>query len=165
MKLTKRLKVLQLFGDHLLAMRKQHGSKYVVKYLKASNLAIQRCVAGSPLASLRELEADLPLPRLINGLPAFINIYDRKAIRRGDATIMRFWITLFSIYRVLSIPGDLKLNTITDPTTAKPEDLKSVGKHLKALCFEVLPWFDRSFLRRGPRILPLETASPSFTIS
>jgi hypothetical protein len=33
----------------------------------------------------------------------------------GDASVIRFWHSLFSIYRVLEIPGKLKLETITAP--------------------------------------------------
>jgi hypothetical protein len=84
-------------------------------------------VAGQPLNSLRELEPDLPLPRLVNGLPAIIGTRDRRSIRSGNTRVMRLYMTFFSIYRVISIPGLLKLRTITDPFTGNELYLKMLG--------------------------------------
>jgi hypothetical protein len=88
-KLTPRLKQLRIFTKYLLSMTKHHGSKTTVQYLKLSALALQRFVAGSPASSYRELDSELPLPRLYNGLPRFIPIEDRRAIRRGNAYVIR----------------------------------------------------------------------------
>lgn len=44
----------------------------------------------------------------------------------GDASVIRFWHSLFSIYRVLEIPGKLKLETITAPFTGEEEFLSSL---------------------------------------
>jgi len=49
------------------------------------------------------------------GLPSLIPREHRRRIRQGDKTILRIWLSWFSIYRVLSFTGLLKLNTITDP--------------------------------------------------
>jgi len=69
-KVTSKLKVFYRFGKYLVFLNKKHGSSFVAKYLKASLLAIQRAIAGSPIKSLREIEPDLPLPRLSkSGLP------------------------------------------------------------------------------------------------
>jgi len=114
-KFKARLRQLYLFGQHILRMRKHHGEVFVVKYLKASQLAISKAVAGRPFSSLSELEPDLPLPRLSSsGLPAVIPLRDRRAILSGSPSVIRFWMTLFGIYRVIKIPGVAKLTTITD---------------------------------------------------
>jgi hypothetical protein len=64
---------------------------YVIKFLKASQLAVQKKLAGSPFESLRELEPDLPLPRLSrSGLPYLIKLSDRSAIVRGSVKVIRF---------------------------------------------------------------------------
>lgn len=69
-KVTAKLRVFYRFGKYCVFLNKKHGSLFVVKYLKASLLAIQRAIAGSPMKSLREIEPDLPLPRLTkSGLP------------------------------------------------------------------------------------------------
>jgi len=105
-------------------MTKHHGSTFTVKYLKLSALALQRSIAGSPASSYRELDSELPLPRLYNGLPRFIPIEDRRAIRRGDVNTIRWWLTMFAIYRVIKIPCSAKLATITSETSASSESLK-----------------------------------------
>lgn len=78
------------FGQYLLKLNKFHGPVFVVKYLKASQLAMQKKIAGQPLDSLRELEPDLPLPRLSkSGLPAIIGLRHRRAIYSGSYIIVR----------------------------------------------------------------------------
>jgi hypothetical protein len=71
-------------------MNKRHGSEFVVKYLKACNLAVSKFLAGQPLSSLRELEPDLPLPRLSkSGLPAIIGTRDRRSISDNSVKVIR----------------------------------------------------------------------------
>jgi hypothetical protein len=89
-KLTSRLRLLQNFAKYILIMVKRHDSEYAVKYLKASQLAVQRAVAGKPCSSLREIEPDLPLPRLSrSGLPVIISLADRRAIIAGSPSTIR----------------------------------------------------------------------------
>ena len=104
----------KMFVTFLLRHYNHHGVAYTIKWLKASHVAIMKCLGENKLLSLRTLEADLPLPRLKNGLPGIIPYEDRKAIRRGNVKIIRLWLGLFGIYRLLQAPGVLKLNTITD---------------------------------------------------
>lgn len=53
--------------------------------------------------------------RSSDGLPRVIPAVSRQRIRQGDRAHLRLWVTWFSIYRILVIPGNLRLNTITDP--------------------------------------------------
>jgi len=70
-KVTNKLRVYHRFVLYLLYLNKYHGTLYVVKYLKASLLAIQKVIAGTPVKSLSEIEPEIPLPRLSKGgLPA-----------------------------------------------------------------------------------------------
>jgi len=70
-KVTHKLRVYHRFVLYLLHLNKYHGTLYVVKYLKASLLAIQKVIAGTPVKSLSEIEPEIPLPRLSKGgLPA-----------------------------------------------------------------------------------------------
>lgn len=110
------IRLFNNFGLYLLRLKKHNGEVFVIKYLKASQLALQKKIAGQPLKSLRDLEADLPLPRLTkSGLPGIVPLRHRRAIYSRSYTIIRLWLTLFSIYRVLKAPVKGKLNTITDP--------------------------------------------------
>jgi len=50
-----------------------------------------------------------------SGLPRLIPKEHRMKIRAGEVFYLRLWLSWFSIYRVLTFPGKVKLNTITDP--------------------------------------------------
>jgi hypothetical protein len=71
-------------------MKKNHGTAYTIKWLKCCHVALQKYLGDDKLESLRALEPNLPLPRLINGCPAFINASDRKKMREGNKAVMRF---------------------------------------------------------------------------
>jgi hypothetical protein len=53
-------------------------------------VALQKSLAGDKLESMRALEPGLPLPRLINGIPAFIKSRDREMIREGKTSVIIF---------------------------------------------------------------------------
>lgn len=156
------LRTLQGFGRYLLSMTRNHGSTYTVKYLKACHLALQKCISRDRINSLREIEPDLPLPRLsASRLPRFIPLAHRRAILADNSFRIRYWLTLFSIYRVIRIPGILKLNTITDPFSGDVEALSRGCEDLKTLVSRHLNRFDLSLLSKEYGLRPLETASPT----
>lgn len=88
--LRNRLVIAQRFIDLLLRLKKNHGTDFTIKWLKACYVAIQKAQAGDVLPSLRSLEPGLPLPRLVNGIPAFIGPMDRAHIRKGNPSVIRF---------------------------------------------------------------------------
>jgi len=72
-------------------MNKNHGSEYVVQYLKTSQLALQRRIGLHKTRSPRQLNPNLPLPRYYSsGLPKVIPLKDRRAILGGSIEITRF---------------------------------------------------------------------------
>jgi len=90
MKATSRIRLYHKFSTYILVMTKRHGAEFTVKYLKACNLAVSRFLAGDPVHSLRELEPDLPLPRLTkSGLPVIIGTRDRRSLHSGSHRIIR----------------------------------------------------------------------------
>jgi hypothetical protein len=71
-------------------MNKHHGSMTVVKYLKACQLALQKAIAKDRITSLRDIDSTLPHPRLTrSGLPVYIPLGDRRAIRSGSVSVIR----------------------------------------------------------------------------
>jgi hypothetical protein len=48
------------------------------------------------------------------GVPRIINVRHRLLLREGDVGVIRLWLSLFSLYRVLEFKGSLKLKTITE---------------------------------------------------
>jgi len=115
-KISPRLRRFNKFLELLLRAYRHHGATYVVKWLKACHVVVQRKLSSVPAKSLRELERDYPLPRLINGLPSFIGTQDRRAIRLNHPGTIRLWLTILSLYRVLECPVKLNLGTITNPS-------------------------------------------------
>jgi hypothetical protein len=75
----------------IFRMIKNHGEVQTVKYLKACQLAIQKAIAKNKFISLREIEPDLPLPRLTtSGLPRIIPLSDRRPILNGNPSVIRW---------------------------------------------------------------------------
>lgn len=109
-----RLRRFNKFVMLLIKFNQNHGTAFTIKWLKACHLAVQRKLSSRPCRSLRDIEPNLPCPRLINGLPTFIGTMDRKQIRSGHAPTIRLWLSILSIYRILKGPLNPKLNTITD---------------------------------------------------
>lgn len=131
-KVSNRLQLLTKFTQMLLRMQKTNGSTYVVKYLKACNVSLQRFIGGKPLKSLREIEPELPLPGLTKaGLPKFIPTRDRRELDKLSVSVVRWYLTIFSLYRIISCPPKLKLSTITDPFTGNLESLSLMSSWLE----------------------------------
>jgi hypothetical protein len=87
---TSRFRMLHNFGFFLIKMTKNHGELYTVKYLKASQLCIQKKLAGQPFKSMREIEPDYNFPRLSrSGLPVIIKLQDRAAICNNSLRVIR----------------------------------------------------------------------------
>jgi len=105
------------FVNYVLKLWKAHGTAFTIKWLKASHVAIAKCLGNNKLLSLRTLEQDLNLPRLVNGLPKIIPYEDRRRMRQGHVPTIRFWLGLFNLYRILKAPATPKLATITAPWT------------------------------------------------
>jgi len=109
-----RLRRINNFLGLVFKFYKNHGVVFTIKWLKACHMTVQRKLSSNHCKTLRDIEPNLPLPRLINGLPTFIGTMDRKAIRNNHPGTIRLWLSILSIYRILEGPMNLKLNTITD---------------------------------------------------
>jgi hypothetical protein len=121
-----RVKLTVNFMLFVLRFNKNHGGPATVKWLKAVHVSLQKELGRDRVKTLRMFEPDIPLPRLTNGLPRIIPPYDRMLIRKGDPRVIRFWSSLFNLYRILKIPGVLKLQTITSPYSGSTEFLANV---------------------------------------
>lgn len=154
------------FGRYVYVLSRRHGVLYVVKYLKACSLAIQRAVAGSPMSSLRELEPDLPLPRLSSsGLPVIIGTRDRRAILSGSRKAISLYLSLFGLYRLIDAPVKAKLGTITDPFTGDPLSMEQLGRWFGLNSGQLLKPFNRSWDLKVFKPRLITKSSPSNSIS
>jgi hypothetical protein len=97
---------------------KHGGIRFLVIYLKACSSMLQQAVGGQRLYDLTPFGARVGRTR--SGLPLIIPALHRARIRRGECWAIRFWATLFGLYRVLEFPGKVKLSTITDGSRMDP---------------------------------------------
>jgi len=126
-----RIRLTSQFLDFVLKYNAAHGSKSTVAWLKASLVAIQKELGQDRLVTLHALKADLPYSKTAGGLPRIIPSQERVLIRKGDIKVIRFWTGLFNLYRVLKVPGELKLQTITTPFSGNQQALDSYIGSLK----------------------------------
>lgn len=122
------------------------------------------------MTSLRAIEPNLPLPRLINGFPAIINRSDRQLMRAGSMGLIRFWMSLFGSYRIMLILGKTKLESIYAPFSGSPEfvlDLLALLKSSdKTVLFKRLEDITKIKVRLAPHTLVLShKSSPSSSLS
>lgn len=166
-KVANRISLFNKFGQYLLVMNRRHGSLFVVKYLKASQLAIQKKVAGQPLKSLRELEPDLNLPRLsTSGLPVIIGTRDRRALCSDSSSIIQMYLSLFGIYRIITAESKPKLNTITDGYQGNEIFLKESKNWMSKNAYPILRDFGAFPIKLTIRKFNfIQKASPSCSTS
>jgi len=91
---------------------KKQGMRGLIVFLKANTVLLQQSLAGFRLRDLTPLGPRVS--RTNRGLPRIILGQDRALIRAGNYDLMRFYLTVLNLYRILEMPGKLKLNTITD---------------------------------------------------
>lgn len=159
---SSRLATMYGFSRYLHQMYLHGGAILVVQYLKVGQLCIQKAIAGLPASSMKSV-ANYPFPDLARGLPRFIPSVDRGLILAGHPSVIRYWLTLFSVYRVIDLPGVLKLNTITDAPTFNQEEMDNIISQITKLWDPLM--LDKSFLIREPDLLLLESASSGYPIS
>lgn len=127
-KLFARVSLTKLFITFILRYQSNHGPEATVKWLKACLVAIQKELGQDRVQTTVPLGTILAFSKMTGGLPRIIPASNRRRIRQGDPKEIRFWTGLFNIYRVLKIPGTLKLETITNPFTG---DIDALEMYMK----------------------------------
>nr|WAK72403.1 MAG: RNA-dependent RNA polymerase [Nigrospora oryzae mitovirus 1] len=162
-RLKERVRVTHNFIVFLLKFRKNHGDEFVIKWLKSSTVALQKYLGRDPIKSLRDLEPNIPLPRLINGCPAYINKSDRFHMRQGNQWICRYWLTQLNFYRILLGPMKSKVNSIYDPFKGCMDSLLDLILVASGPSnpFKRLPGFDKIKFRTPMGLILSHSSSPS----
>jgi len=88
----------------------RNGVAFLTLYTKECFRVLQMYVAGHLVRSSIGIPVDL-----VGGLPRIIPGPLRIRLRSRDPVSIRLVISIFQIYRVLRVPGRIKLETITDP--------------------------------------------------
>jgi len=94
--------------------------KYLVFYLKASQVLLQQSIGGQRLPDTRALKVAVRRSR--SGIPSLIPRLSRERIRSMDNREIKLWMTLLGLYRVLGFEGKLSTDTITKPGKIIPGD-------------------------------------------
>jgi hypothetical protein len=127
------VKVILTYLATLHRLQKKNGLPYMVKFMKSAQSLLMQSLGGQRLHNLNPL--GLRLARTKAGLPRVIPALHRARLRGGDLWTVRLWQTLFGLYRVIEVPGKLKLGTITEPTSMQewvlPEFSHFVTTHLR----------------------------------
>jgi hypothetical protein len=113
------VKVLLTTLATLYTLRKKGGSKFLVIYLKACFSLLQQYIGGQRLHDLTPFGARVG--RTHAGCPSIIPAIHRRRIRQGDIWCIRFWLSIFSLYRVLDCAPKLNVSTITAGSTMDPQ--------------------------------------------
>nr|WAY16580.1 putative RNA-dependent RNA polymerase [Rhizoctonia solani mitovirus 106] len=122
-----RIRLSKNFLSFVLFYNRNHGGPATVKWLKAQHVVLQKALGQDVLKSTISLGTPLAYSRLAGGgLPRLIPVIERRRILAGDPKSIRFWSGLFNLYRILKVPGILKLETITGAYTGSLEYLSSL---------------------------------------
>lgn len=95
------------------------GIKGLVIHLKACSVCLNQALAGHKIKDSGQLNCRIS--RTNNGIPRFILCHDRMRIRNGDIPLLKFYNSVFALYRVLDFEGKLDVSSIVKPFTG---DLK-----------------------------------------
>jgi hypothetical protein len=140
--------------------------KGLVLALKAMHVLLQQALGDFKLYDITDLKWRVGRTR--SGLPKWILAQDRAKIRARDYKVIRFYLTLFSLYRVLEFPGKIKISTITDPMETRDgtsETLARIAHYTPifvrmVLKFSVLPLDQREL---KPRLIMKSSPNSSGT--
>lgn len=137
------IKVIITFLFKCHSIHRTSGPIYQVNYLKANYVNLQQALGGSPLSDLGPLKSRFS--RTNRGLPRIIPMIHRKRLRSGDVFIIRLWLSLFSMYRVITIPYKLKLDSITLPVKSETSQSRFNREYESFLVNAFIPMLTSSF--------------------
>lgn len=115
-----RVRAILVFITNCNRVYRGSGMKGLVIWLKANTVLLQQALGGFRLKNTNPLKVRVARTKG-EGLPRLILSQDRAQIRAGNVKLVKFYLTLFNLYRVLEFPGQVKLSTITGPSIADPK--------------------------------------------
>lgn len=109
-----RVKLVCYFAFYVFHLVQHSGLRGAIIKLKASQVLLMQSVARYKVLDITDLKVRVKRTRGA-GIPTIIPAQQRSLIRAKDVPTIRFWMTLFGLYRVLSFPSRVTWSTITDP--------------------------------------------------
>jgi len=160
------IKETQILAVNLIKIRRDQGTKGLTLFLKSCSIALQQSLAGYRINDMTKVGPRIS--RNGSGLPRVISTNHRiLMINRGPGCylLMRYYLTIFYIYRVLVFPGKVKLETITSP--GKYYDENRFGIHMEnfiTLISSKLKVKPLEFIRSKVKLFPIFRKSPFTSI-
>lgn len=114
------VKATFVFAKWAVKIREHQGQRGLAIHLKAANVVLLRYIAGEPLTDPRLAGAAVACTR--TGLPRLIVGNHRKRIKQGDVGAIRFWLGLFTLYRVLDFKGKVSFSSVVGEGKYIPSD-------------------------------------------
>lgn len=129
---------------------KTQGIKGLVIHLKACHVCLTQAVAGHMIKDVGALNCRVS--RTNTGLPRVILAVHRSLIRKDDFAMMRFYQTLFGLYRILSFEGKLKLESITAPFKGDMKFISEILVYVPIFIETLMKEFPKGFPERERRV-------------
>lgn len=114
------VKVLISFLFSCSKIAKRNSIKFLCLYLKVCFIILQQVISGYKVKDISPMGCRVSRTR--SGLPRLIPSLHRDRIRNDDFTIIQFWLTLFSLYRVLEFKRKFSLKSICSPSSLRLDD-------------------------------------------
>jgi hypothetical protein len=106
--------------------------------LKAYSVSLMSVTAGK---KLKDQTVFGPVfARTRSGLPRIIPVEHRRRIRSGDRLVVRAWLTLFGLYRVLDFKGVFSVGTIIAPFEGTPRVVRRVSRFAEHFSRMLMFW-------------------------
>lgn len=135
---------------NLLRISKSQGLTGLVKYCKVLSILTQQAAGGYRVNDTTSLGCRVS--RTSAGLPRIINKAHRASIRNGNAAVLRMYLTIFGLYRVVEIPGKVKIQTITALCLYKQADLMIHLKFVPNFFLLLARRTSNSFVAESPNV-------------
>lgn len=107
------VKAAFVFARFAQSMIRSQGQKGLALHLKAANVILLRYVSGEPLTNSRLAGSAVACTH--SGLPRLIVGSHRLRIKQGEVGVIRFWLGLFTLYRVLDFRGKVSFDSVIGP--------------------------------------------------
>lgn len=144
-------------STRILHLWKYSGITYTVQYLKECHRIVAHFVSGNPVLSSDGIPVSLK-----GGLPSIIPGKLRSALRLHRVSVVtRGVLSMLQVYRVMKIPGKLKLESISDPFRGQSPSLPKF--ELRRAIGDMLPFCN--FEPRTIKLLNLTTAGANHSVS
>jgi hypothetical protein len=105
------------------------GAKGATLYLKSCAVMLQQAMGGFVVRDLGKLGPRVS--RTNQGMPRVIPRVHRELIRNSDILLVRLYLSVFNIYRVLKFKGKVDTSSITQPLTVAKSGFWSTVKELE----------------------------------